>query len=106
MTLESLREELSSREKGRRSYLRGRLKTLRKQDLISLGEAGQLCVDQLGKEQLVDLLMEYLVPKQEGETTPQRVWRILGSGRKGLPWKVFKARWQKCAEMRVLCVRF
>ena len=78
MTLESLREELSSREKGRRSYLRGRLKTLRKQDLISLGEAGQLCVDQLGKEQLVDLLMEYLVPKQEGETTPQRVWRILG----------------------------
>ena len=78
VTLESLREELSSREKGRRSYLRGRLKTLRKQDLISLGEAGQLCVDELGKEQLVDLLMEYLVPEQEGETTPQRVWRILG----------------------------
>ena len=78
MTLEALREELSLREKGRRSYLRGRLKALRKEVLISLGEAGQLCVDGLKKDQLVDIFMEYLVPDQKGETTPQRMWRILG----------------------------
>ena len=78
VTLEVLAEELSLREKGRRSYIRGRLKALRKEILISLGEAGQLCVDGLKKDQLVDMLVEYLVPDQMGETTPQRMWRVLG----------------------------
>ena len=45
---------------------------------MSLGEAVQLCVDGLKKDQLVDMLVEYLVPDQMGETTPQRMWRVLG----------------------------
>ena len=105
MTLEVLREELGQREKGRRSYIRGRLKALRKEILISLGEAGQLCVDGLKKDQLVDMLVEYLVPDQMGETTPQRMWRVLGElwqARTSLE-SIQSKMAEMCGDVRSLC---
>ena len=105
MTIEVLREELGQREQGRRSYIRGRLKSLRKGILASLGEAGQLCVDGLKKDQLVDMLVEYLVPDQKGETTPQRMWRILGelwqarTSLEGIQSKMA----EMCGDVRSLC---
>ena len=107
VTIEVLREELGQREQGRRSYIRGRLKSLRKGILASLGEAGQLCVDGLKKDQLVDMLVEYLVPDQKGETTPtpQRMWRILGelwqarTSLEGIQSKMA----EMCGDVRSLC---
>ena len=105
MTLEVLGEELSIREKGRRSYIRGRLKALRKEILISLGEAGHLCVDGLKKDQLVDMLVEYLMPDQMGETTPQRMWRVLGElwqARTSLE-SIQSKMAEMCGDVRSLC---
>ena len=76
-TLEALVRELVGREKGHRSYIRGRLKGLRKEDLMSLGKAARLCIDEVLKDQLVDMLVDYLVPDQGGSSMAERAWRLL-----------------------------
>ena len=70
-TLEALVRELIGREKGHRSY------RLRKEDLMSLGKAARLCIDEILKDQLVDMLVDYLVPDQGGSSMAERAWRLL-----------------------------
>ena len=64
-------------DKGRRSRLRGRLKALSKDDLVSLAESGELSVEGLKKDSILERLLNLLVPDEGGDGIAEKGWRLL-----------------------------